>query len=1441
MRPWLVVAILMLAWLAATFVSCNPDWGVEETSPDSLTESGVASGTEVLTLPSVDPDTVPDTQTDSQTNFEADSETEPVTEPPSFVTDDHSIAKSYDTFFVNGEMYFAEDGGADHKLGMQDNTVSFGVGEYCYSIALRGWIGCDQPIAGFGYYMDTYGIVYGDFAQETEDAVLVAGGAYASRFMITVPMEDQGVGSHRVGFVALLEDGTLIHLYETLIIVIAEMDPEIEPATDPTTDSESIPDTEPVTEPVIEPGDSAMYSGVLIQSVYGTGKKGAEALISNGYIQLYNKSNRDVALTGAALYYKTDNNDPFEQFVFPAGAIIPAGGYYLVRTLSPNGFNPDNAVMSVEHCDAEWDIYLDNKEVRLLLAPSGRSIPRDADVTAYGDAVSCFVATMGYHTSVYALYDLSRNKIAVRTAMEEYSGYHTVNLTRAATPELRDLRTQTSDGTVNEVVASRINEVLFSEDAGIYEGAFILRLTAKEGYTIYYTTDGSDPSRLSNSGRKTYRSGIMLTDTSTEAWGPLTQAAANIWGSPNASSQIGGHVIKAYATNGTDSTDVFTNTYFITDDLTKYGVSVMSISMPAAEVIGTNGFYNNFLVVPGNITGGRNRGVGIMEVFDPSGDRVGNSRVEMAVSGNGSSGWAMKSLRIYIKGANNQDSGLQSNLNYDIFGGEAKDAWGQAITSFSRLLIRNSGNDCGASYIRDAFMQSTAAGLNVDYMESTSTLVFINGEFWGVYNLRERYSPEYVESHYGVDKDNVAIIENDYYRLVTYGDTNAAYILSAGEEGDEIPFNEMVEYMNTHNLSNQADYEYVASLMDVDSFIDMWVVRLYYNARDWPENNVKVWRNKNPNDPSGFDTKWHFTLLDLDMGLSFYPAGHWADTSEAQNFFGLIDSNSVCSSMMRALLRNREFKQKFIERYYEVAVNHLTPEYLNAVFDEFYAEREPLMNLQQGRWHCDAGFTYVTWQFECVSIRRFLNNRQDYTLNHFFSYFGVSEEELQQSAEKKVTINFLSTRTDVLIDGEAVQNGTALSWDTDEAKVLNVVATPKEGYVVTSITFASRTGETYTTTGGNAAIRVQKSGTISISTQRVVADPSVFENATVVAGATYLFYLTGEGDLYAWGDNRHGVLGLGPTPSVVSTPTLVMEGVAKVVTSSGNAMENGESTFSTAILTLDGRLFTVGVNSCGQLCRNGTADDSRLGEVELDFRIKDISMGHDHLLILDEDDNLWGIGSNTYGALGETNVGGNITTLVRVDTDVAIASAGRRSTTYVKNDGTLWGLGDNRWQKLSRNHGDRILTPVQMAENIVFVDSGEHQILAVDRAGNLYYVGWRTINGFGQGDGNNPAMAYMLGNVKTADIYFGDMVALTVDGKAYVYGLNNENALGNAYTDGVPRQILDGVLDVAAGYGFTAYLMEDGSLRVQGNNTYGQTGNGIVGGTVHMSEIELPM
>ncbi len=738
-------------------------------------------------------------------------------------------------------------------------------------------------------------------------------------------------------------------------------------------------------------------SGLMIHAVHGTGEKGAEAVADHGFVSLYNATEAPIKLGGMALYYKTIEDGTYTVFSFPRDSEIPARGYYLVRAASPESLNEDNLIMKISGFDAEWDVLIDNKEVCLLLAPEGLAPDPQADVTSLDGVLSVFYASSAAPIrSVYAVDDLTRNKIAVRTAATDYSGYHLVNLTRAATAELASLCPVNSKGEACEVVGSRLSEVSFSHPAGVYTEAFDLTLAAPDGYTVYYTTDGSDPADAGNGARKTYAGAIEMTDTSAMRWGPLTRGWRYL---PAANRQIGAHVIKACATNGRESTAVFTNTYFVTDALAAYGVTVMSISLPAEEIL-DDGFYEGYCP-SGILTDPRPRGVGILEVFDQDGARVGNSRVEMAISGNGSSIWGQKSIRIYYKSKNNQDAGLQSDLNYDLFGGLARDDQGEAITSFSRIQLRNSGNDCGHSYFRDAYMQRACQDLRLDTMASAPVLVFLNGEFWGMYNARERYSPEYVASHYGVNKDNVTILESDYEALVYGENPNAPYVVSAGEPGDEKEFNDLARYIRRYDMAKPEHYAYVCERLDIDSLMDLWIARLYFNARDFPENNIKVWRNKDPNDPSGMDTKWHFVMLDMDMGLAFFPNRDANDTAERADFFGsFFNQGTVAGAIMANLLENPDFRDRFLGRFYEVLQTELNAEALSPLLEAFIEQRTPLMALQEGRWAED-GAKRKTFEGDLADMRRFVEQRDRYVMRYLKKHFRVTEDELARLAGKE--------------------------------------------------------------------------------------------------------------------------------------------------------------------------------------------------------------------------------------------------------------------------------------------------------------------------------------------------------------------------------------------------------------------------------------------------------
>ncbi len=138
------------------------------------------------------------------------------------------VNNSFDTFYVNNQMYFPQDGGAGQKLDEINNTLTFGSASELQSIMLRGWIGFGQAIDSFGYYVDNYEFVFNpDFTKPTEDGVKAAGGEFASRFEIHVPLDYLEGDDHFVGFVVKLADGTVVQLRAEITIDLPELPDDI--------------------------------------------------------------------------------------------------------------------------------------------------------------------------------------------------------------------------------------------------------------------------------------------------------------------------------------------------------------------------------------------------------------------------------------------------------------------------------------------------------------------------------------------------------------------------------------------------------------------------------------------------------------------------------------------------------------------------------------------------------------------------------------------------------------------------------------------------------------------------------------------------------------------------------------------------------------------------------------------------------------------------------------------------------------------------------------------------------------------------------------------------------------------------------------------------------------------------------------------------------------
>ena len=742
-----------------------------------------------------------------------------------------------------------------------------------------------------------------------------------------------------------------------------------------------------------EPGpvpDLSAYGGLVISKVYGNGGN-SSAACEHSFIELTNTGSSPLDLGDVALYYRTGTKTAYVSFPLPS-VTLEGGRSFLIRGASAtdrsSGYDRSKEVIRVEAFDAEWDVALNGKDVKLALAPAvyaGRSFGSDVPPEELPGVISYFAASDEYCFDTGYVTDLSKNTVAVRTALKRDSGYYCKDMTKATADRLEQIAPAAMDGTRAAIVGSKLNEVRFSHAAGFYASPIGLTLTAPDGYgEIYFTTDGSDPT--ASGTRIRYTDTLTLSDTTQTKFGD-TYTTGKRYVSKIASSagrMIGAHVIKACAYDGKNYTGVYTNSYFISAKMEEFGVAVVSVTLETAQMFGDPGFYHNF---DPSSNEPNTRGMAFMEVFDEDGVRRGYSNVELAASGHGSSGTGMRSMKVFYKSSENQADGTDPALYYDLFDGYAVNSKGQSITDFSRLVLRNAGNDHAVSYIRDAYMQRVSRDMAVDTMAYAPVLVFINGDFWGVYNARERYSGDYVQSHYGTDKDDVAIIESDYSQV--YSNQNAKFIVTSGLEDDADDFNELARFIRKSDMTEEENYAYVQTQLDLDSLIDLFVSRLYFSARDFPGNNIKLWRDRpSSEDPSGTDHRWHFVLLDTDMGMSFYKDSN--STTETSNYFDWLGSDSsIVSNIMHKLLSNETFKNRFLARFYQVLNEVYVPSRLEEALDEIVAERESVEYLQSERWSASLDKYYES----VADMRQFIQRRKKYVLRFLCSYFKITEDD----------------------------------------------------------------------------------------------------------------------------------------------------------------------------------------------------------------------------------------------------------------------------------------------------------------------------------------------------------------------------------------------------------------------------------------------------------------
>jgi hypothetical protein len=315
-----------------------------------------------------------------------------------------------------------------------------------------------------------------------------------------------------------------------------------------------------------------------------------------------------------------------------------------------------------------------------------------------------------------------------------------------------------------------------------------------------------------------------------------------------------------------------------------------------------------------------------------------------------------KSLAVFIQSADGMDT-----IHYSLFPG-------RPVDEFGSFILRSSSDDWDQTMFRDAMAQQLLREhFALDTQLYRPAILFLNGEYFGIHNIREKYNEDLISTQYGVNAYDTDLLS--IHRGRASGEETIEVLHGLGAD-----YEAMMDFIATHGMRVSGNYAYVQSQVDVDNFIDYIIAEIYVNNTSWHRNR-KIWRDKTS---SG---KWTFLIYDLDRGFDDPQANLLAELVSHDLLFG-------------ALLENDEFTAKFIRRFFNHLHTAYRPPRVIATIDRLRAGIEPEMPRHIARWkdECTASACGIqsmdAWEDEIETMREFARQRPAYVRQHLVEQFG---------------------------------------------------------------------------------------------------------------------------------------------------------------------------------------------------------------------------------------------------------------------------------------------------------------------------------------------------------------------------------------------------------------------------------------------------------------------
>lgn len=607
-------------------------------------------------------------------------------------------------------------------------------------------------------------------------------------------------------------------------------------------------------------------------------------------------------------------------------------------------------------------------------------------------------------------------------------------------------------------------EVVMSQKSGVYAEEFLLSLDSPGSAAVYYTLDGSSP--VSSETRKKYEEPISVRDRSGSAnylsavdpvkfdtayaqWDSASKTFGDSASVPKADEVDKGTVVKAVAQDASGNYGtVCTNTYFVgtvaehikgaKESAQAAGIplSVMSISVDYDDLFdyekgiyvrgkcfdealkayiedkGTSGIRDKARNLPANYSQRgrdweRNAHIDYFETDGTGLDCKLQQDCGIRIQGNYSRSDLMKGFRLYAR-----DDYGKKNFKYPFFE-NAKDDKGEVIEKYKKIVLRNGGNYAfyGTKY-NDAYWQSMLQGLDCETQSSRVCVVYLDGEYWGLYILQQDYDDNYFEITHGVDKDSVVVYKaSDAEEDAEYGYKIDEGNLPEGVTDVNYFYSDLLKFFETHDsLEKDEDYQEFVKLVDPQSVMDYFAVNVWVNNKwDWPDKNWSMWKSTVTDTANEYgDGRWRFCIYDLDFGGCGGYIDATTNTIKEGNYEtdgkGLLGQNKTrplnpALQCFILLMSNKSFREEFKAELEDFGKTIL--EWDNAVdmLDKFKSVYEPLFLQFYTRYFGaeDAPDMVVMTEYGYAgydNLKMFVMNRSDTIpfINNYLDEFYKAED-----------------------------------------------------------------------------------------------------------------------------------------------------------------------------------------------------------------------------------------------------------------------------------------------------------------------------------------------------------------------------------------------------------------------------------------------------------------